>query len=634
MRSEGDPGGDTFGARPSSVCVVRAADREALLEKLGELRAEPLFSAGAIGEGPAVLTIAALSIDDVERALSVARKTGLDRATDDLRAKQGLFVELAPSGAPERIAFMFSGQGSQYPGMMRRLSEEVPEARRVLERIDRWQEDQGMPSLSKVMFSGGEIPRDVYLVQASVLAADLMCHAALSAIGIRPAVVTGHSFGDYAALVAAGVWSIEQSFLATRIRSAAIASSSTPGGMLSVSASLARIEPLLQEAKSSGQLQAANVNAPDQVVVSGTPAALDQLGKILGKERIEHTRLEVPGAFHSTLMESARSVLAVRFEALALSPPTTPYLSSITRRFEDDPEAIRRSLVEQLTRPIDFVDQIGRLLADGVNVLIECGPRGVLASLAKRCAKGAAVAITTTDDPSRPGRFALARVSAMLDARRASSYMSERGRLMASGKEGASRSDGGASGSEEDSVLTLLDGESAAELLKEEGFEEFWSRTRPSVLLLIQGLWAAERGSAVTEAPPPLAESEPPSGNAERPRRLLPSPEEVKTFLLQAFSTETGYPTDLIEVDADLEADLGIDTVKQAQVLGRVRDHFDIRTEEKLSLRDFPTVAHIMRYVDKELSTKSAISAAPARRSRVPMVDLTERRSKPPHSRK
>jgi malonyl CoA-acyl carrier protein transacylase len=409
-----------------------------------------------------------------------------------------------------------------------------------------------------------------------------------------------------------------------------------------VTASASRLEPLLREATRAGQVQAANINAPDQVVVSGAPPGLDALEKILARERIEHRRLDVPRAFHSALMGSAAARLAERVAGLELSPPAKPFLSSVTRRFETDPESIRRSLVDQLTAPVDFVDQVDLLLREGIDVFIECGPRGVLASLTKRIGRGkdADVAITTADDPDRPGCFALARVAAMLDARRASSYkpkgvMNNR----------ASEQDGSAGEldpSQEDAVLTLLDGEAAAELMREDGFEAFWARTRPSVLLLIQGLWAAERGGSTIEPSPAPVESDlPPLSNA----RPLPTPEEVKGFLIQSFSAETGYPPELIQIDVDLEADLGIDTVKQAQVLGRVRDHFDIRTEEKLSLRDFPSVGHIMRYVEKELAQKHARSAAggrdPAgmaggtgssepRRSRVPVVDLTERRSKPP----
>ncbi|MCK6519735.1 phosphopantetheine-binding protein, partial [Myxococcota bacterium] len=112
------------------------------------------------------------------------------------------------------------------------------------------------------------------------------------------------------------------------------------------------------------------------------------------------------------------------------------------------------------------------------------------------------------------------------------------------------------------------------------------------------------------------------------PAKPLPSRAEVQAFLVKALCAETGYPAELIDPKADLEADLGIDTVKQAQTLGKVRDHFDIRTDERLSLRDFPTLDHILDYVERELAKKAARAATePAPKpSRVAVVDLTEKR--------
>jgi hypothetical protein len=108
----------------------------------------------------------------------------------------------------------------------------------------------------------------------------------------------------------------------------------------------------------------------------------------------------------------------------------------------------------------------------------------------------------------------------------------------------------------------------------------------------------------------------------------LPERSEVQAFLVKALCAETGYPAELIDPKADLEADLGIDTVKQAQTLGKVRDHFDIRTDERLSLRDFPTLDHILDYVERELAKKAARAATePAPKpSRVAVVDVTEKR--------
>jgi hypothetical protein len=272
-------------------------------------------------------------------------------------------------------------------------------------------------------------------------------------------------------------------------------------------------------------------------------------------------------------------------------------------------------------------------MKSGVTVFVESGPRGTLASLTRRIAQGHDVAIATTDDRDRPGRFALAKVKAMLETRRAvDAVRMETGPM--DGMNGVAS-------------LTVLEGDAARALLVEDGFDAFWTRMRPTILSLIEGLWAAERGRPEA-APPPADDPVPvlePVEEVESSFSIAgePSPPFVQTaavaradleaFLIEAFSKETGYPPELIDVGADLEADLGIDTVKQAQVLGKVRDRFNLRTDEKLALRDFPTVGHIVRYVERTLSSAPAPkSDAPPKPSRVPMLDVSQRRSRPPKS--
>jgi malonyl CoA-acyl carrier protein transacylase len=641
------------------VYAIRAQDEAGLVESVALATADSLFEARTIGEGPSVVAIAAMDREGLERALAVVKKSGFDSALDELRAKQGVFVRSSPPRTPDKIALLFSGQGAQYPGMMRRLSEEVPAALEVIERADRWLGARGLAPISPVLFSGEPIPNDVFGIQAAILCADLMCYAALSEtlteVGAAAEVVTGHSFGDYAALAAVEAWTIEDALFAAQIRSHAIEETSDNGGMLSVFAPLERIAPVLRELKHVGHVQAANINAPDQIVIAGTPKALRAARERFEAVGIEVVALEVPRAFHSSLMASARELLAEHLDELTIHSPKKPYLSSITRRFETDPEAIRRSLADQLTAPVNFVEQIDRLLKSGVNVFIECGPRGVLASLTRRIALNADVAIATTDDKDRPGCFALAKVKAMLEARRP---VPLNGAIS-----GTASAAGGAIGSNGALSLTLLEGDPARSLLAEQGFDEFWVRTRPTILSLIEGLWAAERKrpsngpAAASPEEPDIPIEAPPlevmieSEIAEEPepeasfsiageRQVIPSVpriarSELESFLVEAFAKETGYPPNLIDVGADLEADLGIDTVKQAQVLGKVRDRFNLRTDEKLALRDFPTIDHIVRYVEKSLTdTASAPASANASeaRSRVPIVDLTQQRSRPPKS--
>jgi malonyl CoA-acyl carrier protein transacylase len=317
-------------------------------------------------------------------------------------------------------------------------------------------------------------------------------------------------------------------------------------------------------------------------------------------------------------MGEAKSELARSLLDLPIQTPLRPYLSSVTGRFETDPEAIRTALIAQLVEPVRWARQIELLLEHGVDVFIECGPKAVLTGLTRRAIGTRPVNVVPSDDGQRPGRWSLAKVAALLQARRAA-----RSAPLLVPEVSASQ-------------LPLLIGEAADRLSQEPGFAEFWSRTQPTVAALVEGLWAAERGRTLVPTPvteTPAAPLAAPAPSATPAIAMAPvgdraSRDEVQAFLLEAICKESGYPPEIVGLDADLEADLGIDTVKQAQVLGRVRDRFNLRTEQKLSLRDFPTLRHILNYVDENLAAKAA---EPVKlRPKVPVLDLTARRSQRP----
>ncbi len=589
----------------STVFRISDLSRQALQARLAATDPHALHAEERIGEGAHVVSVAALDERDLESALSTLAKAGLAEGADEFRRKQGIFYfEGRPRGATS-ICFAFSGQGSQYAGMMKAFAETLPPVKRIVDRFDVWLTENGRAPLSKILFSGEPIPSDVFLVQAAVLAGDLMAFEALRSIGLSPAFVTGHSFGDYAALVAAGCWSLEDALRATDLRARAIEASAEPGGMTSVTASKQQVGPVLRDAGEAGYVAAANVNAPDQVVIAGTIAALERAEAAFAKQRIETQRLPIPRAFHSALMEGAKATLAAGLKTIAIGAPKVRYLSSITGRFEDDPEQIRRALIDQLTLPVDFVAQVKTLAAEGATVFVECGPRGVLTGLVKRIAPE--LDALSTDDANRPGRWSLARVEALLDARAAA--------LAAEAPAETSLAPAGP-------ALALFEGELAEALLAREGFRGFWERTRPSIANMVQSLFDAEH-----PAPEEVVLEAPTAVPATATATNVASRADVEAFVLKALCEQSGYPPEIITLDADLEADLGIDTVKQAQVLGKVRDQFDLRTDEKLSLRDFPTLRHVLEYVDGQLQV---VRTTAPRRSLVPIVDVTERRTQRP----
>lgn len=620
------------------ILRLHAADLASLEARFLEANPSELFEEPVTGRGPALLTLAAETAEDVVSARAVAAKAGLIRGRR-LLAKKGLFVG---SGRPraEKLAILFSGQGAQYPGMLEAVHDSVPGARLVLARIDTWLDARHIPPLSTTIF-GSEIPNEVLTVQLAILAADLMAFAALRARGLEADFVTGHSYGDYAAMVAAGAWTLEDALEATVLRAEAIEASTQDGGMLAV--------PLSRE-EIGGQLTGisdvypSNLNAPRQTVLSGTRAGLEAAEARLTAAGVECRRLSVPRPYHSPLMAAAEARLRAALDTIPLRAPSVPFLSSVTGALESEPDALRRALVEQLVRPVDFVRQIETLISLGATAFVEAGPKGTLASLAAEISAALGqeeLDVVPTDDPQRPGSYALARAAAMWAAHQ-------------SHDESLRPAESAAS---DEPRLSLFDRPEEDTLARDPGFSAFWRRHRAHLAQHVRELYATEQSliseltsrpnehapELDTALPEPISDTELHSvaGSVLEPAQPEPAPtpapsaiagatlEEVTAFLLAAISEQTGYPAEIIDLDADMEADLGIDTVKQAQVMGKVRDRYRLSADPSLTLADVPTLRKVAEYVARRLADAPRAAPVEAPAVSLPVVDLTERRRKP-----
>lgn len=592
-----------------------------------------LFERITSGSGGVLITLAAENAADVEAAQTAVKKAGLSRARR-LLAKKGLFVSEGLR-ASEKLAFLFSGQGAQYPSMLKPVHDSVPAARLVLARIDTWLDARGMPPLSALIF-GAEIPTEVLTVQLAMLAADLMAFEALRAKGLVPDFVTGHSYGDYAAMVAAGAWTLEDALEATLLRARAIEASTETGGMLAVALGREALSGLLA---SVPEIYASNLNAPLQTVLSGTQAGLTAAESQLTASGIEVKRLSVPRPYHSPLMSAAEASLRAALESIPIRAPSLAFLSSVTGRLESEPNALRAALVEQLVRPVDFVAQVEALVGLGVTGFVEAGPKSTLASLTSEILTAIGrddLDAVPSDDAQRPGPYAIARAVAMWSA-----HQSHEGSATASSEIGAR--------------LSLFERAEEDLLLSDASFSAFWNRHRDHLANHVRHLYAAEQNlrselsappsELQTARPMPLPEVELPSLPPEMTMPVpvplpLPVPsaapagtdtslEEVRAFLLEAISAQTGYPVDIIDVDADMEADLGIDTVKQAQVMGKVRDRYRLSADPTLTLADVPTLSKVAEYITRRLAEAPKVEAPALETPLLPTVDLTERRRKP-----
>jgi [acyl-carrier-protein] S-malonyltransferase len=285
-----------------------------------------------------------------------------------------------------RLALVFSPQGSQAPGMGRDLAETSPAALGIFDEADAtlgW-------SVSETCWNGpAERLDDTRQTQPCLLTTSI---AALRALGERvtldPAYVAGHSVGEYAALVASGVLEFGPALRLVTRRATLMADAGDDGGMAAV-IGLERqaVEAVVADVARPTELVVANDNAPGQVVISGRRDAIgaaEEPMRAAGARRV--LRLPVSGAFHSPLMAGLVDDLAAAFETEPWSDARVPVMSNVTAEPSTDAERIRALLAEQVRSPVEWVRSVERMVAGGVDTIVECGAGSALVGMVRRIA--------------------------------------------------------------------------------------------------------------------------------------------------------------------------------------------------------------------------------------------------------
>ena len=290
-------------------------------------------------------------------------------------------------------AYIFPGQGSQFPGMARQLYETNSTAREMLEKAN---EILGF-RITDIMFEGtGEELKETKVTQPAIFLHSVVLAKCLP--DFEPEMVAGHSLGEFSALVAAGAMDFEEGLKLVSIRAQAMqkACETNPGGMAAVLMLDAEtIERICEETE--GIVVAANYNCDGQIVISGEKAAVDA-ACIRLKEAGARRALPLPvgGAFHSPLMEPARAELAEGIEKAVFKTPICPVYQNVTAKPSTDPEEIKANLLSQLTSPVRWTQSVQNMIADGADTFIELGPGKVLQGLVAKIAKDQ-VTLTSID---------------------------------------------------------------------------------------------------------------------------------------------------------------------------------------------------------------------------------------------
>lgn len=280
-------------------------------------------------------------------------------------------------------AYMFPGQGSQFPGMAKDLYESNATAREL---FDRANEILGF-NITEIMFNGTADE----LKQTRVTQPAIFLHSVILAKcspDFKPDMVAGHSLGEFSALTAAGALDFEDGLRLVSIRAHAMqkACEANPGTMAAILAlPTDKVEAICAEV--DGVVVPANYNCEGQIVISGSVEAVTEASekmKAAGARRA--LILPVGGAFHSPLMQPAADELAAGIESVKFNEPVCPVYQNVTALPTTDPMEIKKNLLAQLTAPVKWTQTVMNMVADGASDFIEVGPGKVLQGLVSKIA--------------------------------------------------------------------------------------------------------------------------------------------------------------------------------------------------------------------------------------------------------
>ena len=288
-----------------------------------------------------------------------------------------------------RIAFLFPGQGSQTVGMGKELAEKYPIARQTFEEADHVLGYR----LSDICWTGPEEKlRLTEITQPAILATSVAAWRVLDEKGLSPHIVAGHSLGEYAAHCAAGTLDFGEALRTVRNRGKYM-QEAVPVGVGAMAAILGmdvgKVDEVCHDAAHGQVCEPANINSPEQVVISGHAAAIERAVKLASDRGAKKAKtLPVSAPFHCSLMKPAQDRLAADLSSLPFNTPRVPVACNVDAAIVNDADASRDALIRQVTGSVKWDESIRLLIREGIRVFIEVGPGKVLWGLMRQIDRG------------------------------------------------------------------------------------------------------------------------------------------------------------------------------------------------------------------------------------------------------
>ncbi|AJE80495.1 hypothetical protein SLNWT_0119 [Streptomyces albus] len=472
---------------------------------------------------------------------------------------------------PVNSVFLLPGQGGYTPALFADTFPRHPRIKEILDTVDRTAAAFGRHPVSTLLTradapTAADLTRqDPFALQLAVFAAGVGgYHLAQEQHG-TPDVVVGHSMGEIAALTVAGAFTLADGARLTALRAQALAAHCpTDGGLLALELNTTRTTHLLG-ALAEHTLALAVVNAPRQSVVSGPAPALDTLARAAAALDIRTTRLNAPYPFHNPLLHSAAQHFTAALTDLPQHPLRLRVHSPVAGTYLNDTDDLKALLARQLTAPVHFLDTLRTLHADGAEHFTECGKAG-LTGLVRRTIPQTTPGPHPTPTPAPvPAPSTTPAPAPVATPTAATGSVLEELRELYAGALGypVEVVTGEADLEADLGVDSLKRAEMLGKVAAHFGLGESARDGRFVAQSTLADLAALIETTPTTTAPASLAPAAPVTGS-------------VLEELRELYAGALGYPVEVVTGEADLEADLGVDSLKRAEMLGKVAAHFGL----------------------------------------------------------